>query len=136
MHHRFSDQVKAIMGVDNLPEKGSLGYYAAVAHRDKVLHGRALAENDDDDSKWLTLSDGVTYDAAASLGYLHYAIVPLGTPSLSFLVALDTGTNLLWVPCDDCTNCTRNLMTSTGVVCIFVFLFSLLLVTISAKLLS
>ncbi|KAI3865954.1 hypothetical protein MKX03_036813, partial [Papaver bracteatum] len=35
---------------------------------------------------------------------LHYAIVWLGTPKLSFLVALDTGTNLLWVPCD-CPSC-------------------------------
>ncbi|KAI3926374.1 hypothetical protein MKX01_032562 [Papaver californicum] len=109
MHHRFSDQVKAIMGGDNLPEKGSLEYYAAMAHRDRVFRGRALAENDDDDSKLLTFSNGET---SASLGSLHYANVSLGTPSLSFLVALDTGTNLLWVPCD-CTNCARNAMTNT-----------------------
>ncbi|KAI3971470.1 hypothetical protein MKW92_033641 [Papaver armeniacum] len=108
MHHRFSDQVKAIMGADNLPEIGSREYYAAMAHRDKVFHGRALAE---DNSKLLTLSNGET-SHIASFGYLHYANVSLGTPSMSFLVALDTGTNLLWVPCD-CTNCVQNAMTST-----------------------
>ncbi|RZC75849.1 hypothetical protein C5167_000129 [Papaver somniferum] len=98
IHHRFSDQVKAIMGADNLPEIGSPEYYAAMAHRDKVFHGRALAENDDD-SKLLTLSDGVEDSFISSLGFLHYANISLGTPSLSFFVALDTGTKLLWVPC-------------------------------------
>ncbi|KAI3962548.1 hypothetical protein MKW92_030440 [Papaver armeniacum] len=98
MHHRFSDQVKAIMGGDNLPEVGSREYYAVMANRGKVSHGRALAEDDDDDSKLLTLSNG-EISHAASLGTLHYANISLGTPSLSFLVALDTGTKLLWVPC-------------------------------------
>ncbi|KAI3871407.1 hypothetical protein MKW98_024576 [Papaver atlanticum] len=98
IHHRFSDQVKAIMGADNLPEIGSLEYYAAMAHRDKVFHGRALSENDDD-SKLLTLSHGADASYIDSLGPLHYANISLGTPSLSFFVALDTGTKLLWVPC-------------------------------------
>ncbi|KAI3971467.1 hypothetical protein MKW92_033638 [Papaver armeniacum] len=98
IHHRFSDQVKAIMGGDNLPEIGSREYYAAMGHRDKVFHGRALAENDNN-SKLLTLSDGIEASYIGSIGLLHYANISLGTPSLSFLVALDTGTKLLWVPC-------------------------------------
>ncbi|KAI3871399.1 hypothetical protein MKW98_024568 [Papaver atlanticum] len=93
IHHRFSDQVKSIMGADNLPEIGSRELYAAMAYRDKVFHGRALAENDDD------LSDGVEASYINSFGSLYYANISLGTPSLSFFVALDTGTNLLWVPC-------------------------------------
>ncbi|KAI3882445.1 hypothetical protein MKW92_040428 [Papaver armeniacum] len=111
IQHRFSDQVKAIMGADNLPEIGSREYYAAMAHRDKVFHGRALADNDHDDSKLLTFSNEET-SQINSLGYLHYANISLGTPSSSYLVALDTGTNLLWVPCD-CTDCARNATTST-----------------------
>ncbi|KAI3962549.1 hypothetical protein MKW92_030441 [Papaver armeniacum] len=99
MHHRYSDQVKSILGGDNLPEIGSREYYAAMAHRDIVFHGRALAESDDDDSKLLTLFNEVT-DRASLTGSLHYAIVSLGTPSSLFLVGLDTGNNLLWVPCD------------------------------------
>ena len=35
---------------------------------------------------------------------LHYAIVTIGTPSKQFLVALDTGSDLLWVPCQ-CQEC-------------------------------
>ena len=35
---------------------------------------------------------------------LHYAVVALGTPNVTFLVALDTGSDLLWVPCD-CVKC-------------------------------
>ncbi|RZC93747.1 hypothetical protein C5167_029390 [Papaver somniferum] len=113
MHHRFSDQVKSIMGSDNLPEKGSLGYYAAMVHRDKAFHGRALAENDDDNSQLLTFSNGTETLLLSSLGFLHYAYVSLGIPSKSFLVALDTGSDLFWVPCD-CTSCVRNLVTSYG----------------------
>lgn len=35
---------------------------------------------------------------------LYYAVVSLGTPNVTFFVALDTGSNLFWVPCD-CTSC-------------------------------
>ena len=35
---------------------------------------------------------------------LHYTTVTLGTPGMKFLVALDTGSDLFWVPCD-CTRC-------------------------------
>lgn len=35
---------------------------------------------------------------------LHYAVVALGTPNVTFLVALDTGSDLFWVPCD-CIKC-------------------------------
>lgn len=38
------------------------------------------------------------------LGRLHYAWIDIGTPNVSFLVALDTGSDLLWVPCD-CVQC-------------------------------
>ncbi|MCL7049737.1 hypothetical protein MKW94_025086 [Papaver nudicaule] len=100
------------MGDVNLPEKDSLEYHAVMVHRDKIFHGRALAENGGDDSKLLTFSNAIETSHIPSLAYLHYANVSLGTPSLSFLVALDTGTSLLWVPCD-CTDCVRSLVTST-----------------------
>jgi hypothetical protein len=35
---------------------------------------------------------------------LHYTTVELGTPGVKFMVALDTGSDLFWVPCD-CTRC-------------------------------
>ncbi|KAI5064798.1 hypothetical protein GOP47_0019493 [Adiantum capillus-veneris] len=38
------------------------------------------------------------------LGGLHYTLITIGTPSQKFLVALDTGSDLLWVPCN-CRQC-------------------------------
>lgn len=38
------------------------------------------------------------------LGWLHYTYIDVGMPSVSFLVALDTGSDLLWLPCD-CVQC-------------------------------
>ncbi|RDY06631.1 Aspartyl protease family protein 1, partial [Mucuna pruriens] len=35
---------------------------------------------------------------------LHYTTVQIGTPGVKFMVALDTGSDLFWVPCD-CTRC-------------------------------
>lgn len=43
MHHRYSDPIKGILGVDELPEKHSLQYYRTMAHHDLVIHGRRLA---------------------------------------------------------------------------------------------
>ena len=37
-------------------------------------------------------------------GWLHYAWIDIGTPNISFLVALDAGSDLLWIPCD-CIQC-------------------------------
>lgn len=35
---------------------------------------------------------------------LHYTTVQLGSPGMKFMVALDTGSDLFWVPCD-CSRC-------------------------------
>lgn len=35
---------------------------------------------------------------------LHYTWIDIGTPNVSFMVALDAGSDLLWVPCD-CIQC-------------------------------
>ena len=35
---------------------------------------------------------------------LHYTTVQLGTPGVKFMVALDTGSDLFWVPCE-CSKC-------------------------------
>jgi hypothetical protein len=45
---------------------------------------------------------------------LHYAVVALGTPNVTFLVALDTGSDLFWVPCD-CVKCAPLTSPSYGV---------------------
>nr|XP_043616689.1 aspartic proteinase-like protein 1 [Erigeron canadensis] len=47
---------------------------------------------------------GTTISGGNELGWLHYTYIAVGMPSVSFLVALDTGSDLLWLPCD-CEQC-------------------------------
>ncbi|KAJ8771137.1 hypothetical protein K2173_023462 [Erythroxylum novogranatense] len=111
IHHRYSDPVKGILAVDELPAKGSFQYFSAVANRDRVIHGRRLATADG--SAPLTFSYGNETYRIDSLGYLHYANISIGTPSSWFLVALDTGSDLLWLPCD-CSSCAHGFETAFG----------------------
>lgn len=109
MHHRFSEPVKKwsettsgkFSAVDAWPEKGSFEYYAGLADRDRFFRGRKLSGKDDAP---LAFSDGNSTFRISSLGFLHYTTVQLGTPGVKFMVALDTGSDLFWVPCD-CTRC-------------------------------
>lgn len=100
-HHRFSDEVRRWSESRSYhlpggwPEKHSGDYYAALADHDR----RRLM-----DSGHLTFFDGNVTFRFNSLGFLHYALVTLGSPNMTFLVALDTGSDLFWVPCD-CTSC-------------------------------
>ncbi|XP_071731241.1 aspartyl protease family protein 1-like isoform X2 [Rutidosis leptorrhynchoides] len=116
IHHRYSDPVKGILDIDDhdLPKMGSLDYYSAMAHRDRIFHGRRLAGAGDPtvESSLAFLDGNVTYELP-SLGFLHYANVSVGTPSLWFLVALDTGSDLFWIPCD-CRSCVKGLVTRSG----------------------
>ncbi|KAF5735916.1 hypothetical protein HS088_TW14G00046 [Tripterygium wilfordii] len=110
VHHRFSDPVKGILSVDDLPEKGSVEYYWTMAHRDRVMRGRHLAESNDPTA--LTFFNGNDTYMLNSLGFLYYANITLGTPSKWFLVALDTGSDLFWLPCDCNTSCVHGLINS------------------------
>ncbi|CAJ2646664.1 unnamed protein product [Trifolium pratense] len=114
IHHRFSDPVKGILGIDKVPDKGTREYYVAMADRDRVFRGRHLADDGGDvDQKLLTFSpDNSTYQIGL-FGYLHFANVSVGTPASSYLVALDTGSDLFWLPCN-CTKCVRGIQLSTG----------------------
>ncbi|XP_052195331.1 aspartyl protease family protein 1-like [Diospyros lotus] len=107
MHHRFSERVKKwseaarnYFRAGNWPVRGSIEYYAQLAGHDRLLRFRRISESDAP----LTFSDGNSTFRINSLGFLHYTTVTLGTPGLKFLVALDTGSDLFWVPCD-CSKC-------------------------------
>ncbi|KAH6784590.1 Eukaryotic aspartyl protease family protein [Perilla frutescens var. hirtella] len=107
MHHRFSDQVKQWsrrsgtgFPVNNWPEKGSVEYYSLLASHDIAIRRRSLSSSGGS----LTFSDGNTTFRISSLGFLHYTTVTVGTPGMKFLVALDTGSDLFWVPCH-CAEC-------------------------------
>ncbi|KAL1143877.1 hypothetical protein V6Z11_A11G190700 [Gossypium hirsutum] len=104
MHHLFSEPVKnwsnSTGKLSHWPAKGSFEYYAVLAHRDRLLRGRKLS----DINATLSFSDGNSTFRISSLGFLHYTTVQLGTLGVKFMVALDTGSDLFWVPCD-CTKC-------------------------------
>ncbi|MFQ6623401.1 hypothetical protein Gotur_004354 [Gossypium turneri] len=104
MHHRFSEPVKKWSNstgkLSHWPLKDSFEYYAVLAHRDRLLRGRKLSGA----NTTLSFADGNFTFQINSLGFLHYTTVQLGTPGVKFMVALDTGSDLFWVPCD-CTKC-------------------------------
>ncbi|KAL8151705.1 hypothetical protein V2J09_021513 [Rumex salicifolius] len=114
IHHRFSDPVRSIFPAredERLPEIGTVGYFAAMAQRDRI-HGRRLASSSSDSTP-LTFDTGNATYRVSSFGYLYYANVSVGTPGLDFLVALDTGSDLFWLPCD-CVSCIAGFQTSDG----------------------
>ncbi|CAL1394353.1 unnamed protein product [Linum trigynum] len=110
MHHRYSETYKnwsthrrtVRFPLENWPQEGSFEYYAALARRDQFLRGRRLFGNADDAP--LAFADGNSTFRISSLGFLHYTTVELGTPGVKFMVALDTGSDLFWVPCE-CSRC-------------------------------
>lgn len=108
IHHRYSDPVKSVLDFDGLPEKYTLDYYDAMAHRDRFIRRRHLA-----DSTPISFINGNDTLRINSLGYLYYANVSVGKPDLWFLAALDTGSDLFWLPCD-CHSCVRGLVARNG----------------------
>ncbi|KAK4393891.1 Aspartyl protease family protein 1 [Sesamum angolense] len=119
MHHRFSAPVKEWyhrsrtgLLVHNWPEKGSVEYYVLLASHDRTIHRRALSGSDGA----LTFSEGNSTFRISSLGFLHYTTVTLGTPGMTFLVALDTGSDLFWVPCHSLSSLSSCMMASISLV--------------------
>ncbi|XP_047317505.1 aspartic proteinase-like protein 1 [Impatiens glandulifera] len=108
--HRFSHEVKTLRvskGMEELPHHWpstrNLEYYRLLldsdVHRQKMKLGPQY--------QLLFPSEGSkTMSFGNDLAWLHYTWVNIGTPSVSFLVALDTGTDLFWVPCN-CVQCAR-----------------------------
>ncbi|KAL9269156.1 Aspartyl protease family protein 1-like protein [Drosera capensis] len=113
MHHRFSDQVSSVLADTHLPIKGSVGYFAALANRDRLRGRRLVAADDDTGDVPVTFSSGNETYRLSSFGFLYYANVTVGTPGLGYLVALDTGSNLFWLPCD-CISCVKGVRTTSG----------------------
>ncbi|CAE6075859.1 unnamed protein product [Arabidopsis arenosa] len=108
VHHMFSDAVKQTLGFDDLvPENGSLEYFKVLAHRDRFIRGRGLASNNEETP--LTFIRSNLTLALNFLGFLHYANVSVGTPATWFLVALDTSSDLFWLPCNCGTTCIHDL---------------------------
>ncbi|KAL0448562.1 UNVERIFIED_CONTAM: Aspartic proteinase-like protein 1 [Sesamum latifolium] len=113
--HRFSEEAKAHQGVRVLenggevggggvgfwPQRRSLEYYRRLLSSD--VQRQTLKLNPQ--FQFLYPSEGsATLPLGNDFGWLHYMWIDIGTPKVSFLVALDAGSDLFWVPCD-CVQC-------------------------------
>ncbi|XVE86728.1 hypothetical protein DITRI_Ditri18aG0056900 [Diplodiscus trichospermus] len=104
--HRFSNEAKFLRvprnsGGVRWPERKSLEYYGLLVNSDFQRQKMKLGPK----YNLVFPSQGSkTMSFGNDFGWLHYTWVDIGTPNVSFLVALDVGSDLLWVPCD-CVQC-------------------------------
>ncbi|KAK8677898.1 hypothetical protein V6N13_143418 [Hibiscus sabdariffa] len=103
--HRFSDEAKVIWtarnGVVSWPKRNSLEYLELLIGNDWKRQRMKVGSK----NQLLFPSQGSqTLFFGNELDWLHYTWIDIGTPNVSFLVALDAGSDLLWVPCD-CIQC-------------------------------
>jgi hypothetical protein len=90
MHHRFSEPVKnwsqssgMLSPAHHWPKKGTVEYYAELAYRDRLLHGRKLSDSEGT----LAFSDGNSTFRINSLGlYVFLSCLPSLYNSISKLV--------------------------------------------------
>lgn len=92
--HRFSPEFPS--SHTSSSSRRNLEYYELLFRRDLYKHNNLLLLYPSHGSNTISFGN--------DLGWLHYTWIDIGTPSVSFLVALDAGSDLLWVPCD-CLQC-------------------------------
>ncbi|KAL5751645.1 hypothetical protein ACOSQ2_022152 [Xanthoceras sorbifolium] len=103
--HRFSEEAKSVRvsktGNATWPSRRSSEYYRMLLGSDLRKQKLKLAPQ----FQLLFPSQGSkTMSLGNDFGWLHYTWIDIGSPRVSFLVALDAGSDLLWVPCD-CVQC-------------------------------
>ncbi|KAM1180474.1 hypothetical protein ACFX13_019886 [Malus domestica] len=107
--HRFSEEAMAVWesrsggnaSLKTWPKRNSFNYFQLLLKSDLKRHRLKLGSKRD----LLIPSQGSqTLLFGNELDWLHYAWIDIGTPNVSFMVALDGGSDLLWVPCD-CIQC-------------------------------
>lgn len=107
--HRFSDEAKSISisrkgnaSGDLWPKRYSFEYFQLLLGNDLKRQRMKLGSQK---NQLLFPSQGSqALFFGNELDWLHYTWIDIGTPNVSFLVALDAGSDLLWVPCD-CIQC-------------------------------
>ncbi|KAL9449914.1 hypothetical protein AB3S75_011781 [Citrus x aurantiifolia] len=110
--HRFSDEAKerwiSKSGNVSWPKKNSVEYLELLLSNDwkrQKTRVKLQSNNNSSRNQLLFPSEGSqTHFFGNQFYWLHYTWIDIGTPNVSFLVALDAGSNLLWVPCQ-CIQC-------------------------------
>ncbi|CAA6665078.1 unnamed protein product [Spirodela intermedia] len=106
--HRFSEEAREIWsarsgeGAVGWLSRGSEDYYRALVGRDLLRQKNKLGVRYQ--VVFPSRAAELWVSGTTSAGELHYTWVDIGTPNVSFLVALDAGSDLFWVPCD-CIQC-------------------------------
>ncbi|TKY56232.1 Aspartic proteinase protein 1 [Spatholobus suberectus] len=106
--HRFSEEAKVHLAsrgngsvLQSWPKRNSSDYFRLLLRSDVTRQRMRLGSQ----YQSLYLSEGSqTFFFGNVLYWLHYTWIDIGNPSVSFLVALDAGSDMLWVPCD-CIEC-------------------------------
>ncbi|RAL54126.1 hypothetical protein DM860_004597 [Cuscuta australis] len=110
MFHRHSDEVIAVLGNKGLPKQGTVEYYSASRARDQHRRRQLHTKHN---LPAMTFAGGDVNTQIYHLGMLHYAEIRVGTPPVSFMVALDTGSVISWLPCG-CVDCAHSFETDSG----------------------
>ncbi|KAI3465056.1 hypothetical protein Pfo_021719 [Paulownia fortunei] len=109
--HRFSDEAQNLWAskvknhgsnkTTSWPEKKSSGHMRVLLGNDLKRQRLRLGTQN---PPLVASQGGQTFNYGNDMGWLHYTWIDIGTPNNSFLVALDTGSDMFWVPCD-CIEC-------------------------------
>lgn len=101
--HRFADEMKPLRApTADWPDRWTIRYYQMLLSSDILRRKINIAA-----TRYQLLfpsHSSKTMSLGNDFGWLHYTWIDIGTPSTSFLVALDAGSDLLWIPCD-CVQC-------------------------------
>ncbi|CAM6036173.1 unnamed protein product [Sphagnum compactum] len=123
--HKYSESAKKIMveryGDDHpaasWPVQGSVEYYQLLRNHDGARLAAAasgsrrhLLSTASTPPTSYTFAEGNETEQYADF---FYAFIDIGTPSVEYFVALDTATDLLWVPCE-CQQCAPLSAPGTG----------------------